>query len=332
MLLAGRGDKIYIKSFGNQKLVPGLVAQGELRHPPDLANIIKKMIKGSTGRKVRSDRAVVNLPETRTYIKVLELPPTGLEAIHGLLQQEIENHFPIAADEAYLKWELIGDSGREKMKVLVGVAPQKVVENYLALLNLAGLQAISLEIEALAIARALLRPGQKSAGAKMILDLGANRSSLIVYDHGTVQFSISLPVSGNQITQEISQTLKMDTAQAEEIKVMCGLDPKRCQGALRQVITLILNDLVARSRDALEYYYDNFSDANAVDQVILCGGGAKLIGLTDHLTKLLKMPVNLGNPFVNFNLKQKWQLNRFPPTEALNYVTAIGLGLKGLNF
>lgn len=344
MWLDRRGKKTVIKSFGSQPVPEGLINRGEINHVDDVASLIVKLAKNLEGKKLRSNLVIANLPETRTFIKVLEIPATPESELEEFLKKEIENHFPISSQEIYLKWEVLTPPSlnpsadrptlqNEKMQVLVGVAPQKIVDNYLKLMELAGLKPQALEIEALAIARSLLShkiTGEDVHGAEMIIDLGANRSSLIIYDHHTVQFSLSLPISGRQITEEIAQTLKLEPTQAEEIKIMCGLDETRCQGALKELISQIMNELATRGREALEYYYDNFSEANAVNNVILCGGGAKLIGLEEHLSKLLKLPVNIANPFVNFNFTDLKQAGSFPVQESLSYTTAIGLALRGL--
>ncbi len=328
------GRRIVIQSFGSLTLDEGLISRGEIRNPKEVALKIKKLLKEAHGAKIYSERAVVNLPETRTFIKVVDvnLDPGVSQA--EALKKEVEKHFPISMAESYVSSEMLQTGSRTKKQLLLGVAPQKVVGAYLDLIQLSGLTPAALEIEAQALARSLVKlpspilPIEESA--KLILDLGANRSSVIVYDGGIVRFSLSLPISGKQITTEIAQTLKLGLEQAEQVKRMCGLDEKRCQGALRELITLLLSELIGRIQDTVSYYYDNFSNPHAVDQVILCGGGAKLIGLKAHLSKALKLPVVSGNPMINFNLKSRDQMNGFPPDQALQYATSIGLAMGGL--
>src|SRR5690606_28048249 len=102
-------------------------------------------------------------------------------------------------------------------RVLIGAAPKILADAYTTTLEQAGLAPIGLEIEATAIARALL-PLSDIGAPVGILDIGATRSSLIVYDNGVIQMSISIPVSGISITEAISESLQVPFSDAETLK------------------------------------------------------------------------------------------------------------------
>jgi cell division ATPase FtsA len=100
----------------------------------------------------------------------------------------------------------------------------------------AGLFPAALVIEAVAIARSLLPLEEaQTTSATIIIDIGAARTGLIVFDQGTIQFTVSLPISGHKITATIATSLKLDEAEAEQAKILCGLDPKKCHGSMATI-------------------------------------------------------------------------------------------------
>ena len=63
--------------------------------------------------------------------------------------------------------------------------------------------------------------------ARAILDIGATGASLIVFDNDIVQFSTSIPFSGEILTTAISQKLGMSYEKAEEAKNAADLITKQ---------------------------------------------------------------------------------------------------------
>jgi len=70
-----------------------------------------------------------------------------------------------------------------------------------------------------------------------------------------------------------------------------------------------------------------------VGRIILCGGGANLIGLTDFLSYNLGLPVEVGNPLINISKFTCFKKGEIPKKEEmLSYTTALGLALRGANY
>lgn len=318
------GAEIKIKAYGSIKLPKNLINRGQILDTDRLAEFINHSTQKTVGR-LKTRRVVVNLPESRSFIKVFDLKPEELIDPEDSIKKQTEQHFPVAAENLYVRWRELNNSGR----VLVAAAPKKTVDDYLILLKKAALMPVALEVEASAIATCLITPSLGNEPV-MILDLGANRSSLIIYDQGAIQFSLSIPFSGNSITQEIADTLKLNFGKAELIKKMCGLDPKRCRGVLKKTIVLMITDLINRLKEAEDYYRDNFPAAKPITQILCTGGGAQLIGLTEHLSNSFKVPATIADPLANLHSHHQRHLAKLPEYQKINFTTAIGLAQIGL--
>jgi len=161
----------------------------------------------------------------------------------------------------------------------------------------------------------------------IITDLGANRSSLIVYHHETIQFTRTLELSGAQLSQTIANKLGLTLQKAEQAKIICGLDPKKCKDKVRPLFNAWVQELTREIKATISYS-NTLNGLNAAPQpnILLCGGGAGLIGLAELLQKSLDLEVEVAVPLQKFIEPKKTKL--IPSKSVLGYTTAIGLALR----
>jgi type IV pilus assembly protein PilM len=187
---------------------------------------------------------------------------------------------------------------------------------------------VALDPESLAVARTMIT-ATKHYGkeARALLDLGATRSSLIIYDNNSVQFSITLPYSGELITTAISQQLHIPYEEAEQKKVQCGLKftKKKADQPIWNILTTQANTLAKEIEKAIMFYYSHFPHANSITHITMCGGGSRMDRLPEMLSVKLKIECKPGHPWKNLNLSKK-HLREAP--DGLSYATAIGLALR----
>lgn len=244
---------------------------------------------------------------------------------------EPKSEQPENADEAEPKGEAPSQPEQppdaKPIRVMLAAAPKQLVDNYVKMIEGAGLAPVALEIEATAIARAMVPMNDELNNPIGILDIGATRSSLIVCDEGAMQMSISIPISGNELTRIISEKLNISLADAELVKIECGLDAHRCEDKMWNILLPIIDDMAAKIRNALRFYRIGFPSGKKVERMVLCGGGAHFRDIDNVLSRKLTIKVRRGDPLVNVNRLPK----RFPKEAALSYTTALGLALRASN-
>ncbi|MBU4332120.1 type IV pilus assembly protein PilM [Patescibacteria group bacterium] len=348
-------SRVAVASY-NQIAVPeGFFEQGEIKKPDKIIHLIHKLVDGAKGKKIATKYVISVLPETKTFIKLIEIPSSTPDGERqSAVDEEIKNHIPVPIDEMYVDWQYVDEPmaakfeipKKEKIKILVGVAPQKIVEDYSNILIKAGLKPLALEIESAAISRCLTPEAKNLTPdfAQMIIDFGATRTSLLIYDQGTIQFTTSIPFSGEKITQAIAEKLKISHEEAEKSKIVCGLDPKKCRGALKKIIHPNIAQMLSKIEGAIDFYNDQFQQSNEVKKIILCGAGANFKNLDKIIKEKLGVKTEIASPLSqlakNINGKHFLLIPRkkkgitdnvqIPPQEILSYTTAIGLALRGI--
>jgi type IV pilus assembly protein PilM len=319
-----------LKENREVKLPAGLIVDGEIQQPELVRKKLLYLLgldKNSKYKKIKTPWVVAGLPEVKTFLKLINIEINPQELNDADVIYQAKKHLPFELDEAYLKWQLI-DSKEKYSRVLIGAVPKITADSYTYLLESVGLTPLNLEIEAISLARSMITAEKDYAGeARAILDLGATRSSLIIYDKDTIQFSTSLKYSGEIITTAIEQGLKISHTDAEEMKIKNGVNYKnnnKKSGKYLKIITQINNQLISELESALEFYGAHFSDQNTVSHITMCGGVSNWQGLDNFISRKLKVSSHPGNAWKNLaNNKEKYD------TEAgVNMAVVVGLALR----
>ncbi|MFH1866765.1 MAG: type IV pilus assembly protein PilM [Patescibacteria group bacterium] len=315
-----------LQAASDVELVSGIIKDGQIVEPENMVQAIKQLLAYPKKGNFIGHHVVACLPETKTFIKMIDIPPMSREEIAEAIKWEAEHHIPIPIAETYWDWELVKKRADEKrLPILLGVAPKELVDNYTQVLNDANLVTVALEIEAMSLVRSLINNANEQRNeATMIIDLGYSRTSLCVYDRDTIQFTVNVPISGSKMTQEISKTLSLTEVEAEKAKIICGFDPKKCRGAMQQILNREIDHLIKRIKETFSFYHEHFPQSDPIKKITLCGGGANFKLIDSYLAQALDMKVVRGNPWCNI-------LGLAPPFSSsimLSYTTAIGLALR----
>jgi type IV pilus assembly protein PilM len=339
-----------LASFGEEKIKPGIIKGGEIKDEKKLAEIIKEAIKKVKGEKLKTNYVVASLPEEKAFLQVIQMPKLPEEDLKSAVIYEAENYIPTPLEEVYLDYQIVPTiyNHPDHLDILIAALPKKTVDPYLNSLKLAGLSPVAFEVESLAIARALIKD-EITTKPILLIDLGATRTSFIIFSGHSLRFTFSIPVSSSNFTEIISKNLGVSLAEAERLKIKHGLEEKikikireekkelkKEGGRIFEALIPTIVDLVQQIKKYLDYYQTHSSsehlppDGKEVSKILLCGGGANLKGLSDLLSLELKIPVERGNPWVNILSEGKKEVAELSFEESLKYTTALGLALRGI--
>jgi type IV pilus assembly protein PilM len=326
-------NKTALASFNRKEIKKGVIEEGAIKKEDDLITVLQEAVADAKGEKIKTKYCVVSLPETEAYIRVLKLPSLEAKEMSEAIKWEIEANIPMALDEVYFDWQIIKDDQGKNSDVLVGALPKTLVDPYLQVIKKAGFSPLAFEIESLAIARAVI----KSAWSQpvMIIDLGAKRTSLILFAGLSVWFTCSLPVSNNSLIEEIADSLKIGLKEARNLKFEYGLEKIKEGKQVYEALEPKLLELAGEIKKYLNYGQDDLLPKyfSGIGKILICGGGANLKGLDQFFSRHLKINVELGNPWINIlDLKSgASELPALPFAESLSFATALGLALRGVN-
>jgi len=347
--LKKRGKNLVLASFLEEKIEPGIIKGGEIRDEKKLSEIIKTAVKKVEGEKLKTNYVAVSLPEEKAYLEVIQMPKVPEEDLKSAVIYEAENYIPLPIEQVYLDFQIIPPviNHLDHLDILIAALPKKTVNPYLSSLKLAGLQPLVFEIESQAIARSLIK-NETTTSPQLLIDLGATRTSFIIFSGHSLRFTSSIPVSSSNFSEIISKNLRVSLAEAEKLKLKYGLEEKIKikiknglvikgeKGEIFEALVPALVDLIQQIKRYLDYYQTHAShehlppNGRGVSKILLCGGGANLKGLPDLLSLELNLPVELGNPWINILPEEQTAVAELSSSESLKYATALGLALRGI--
>lgn len=322
------GQTIFtVKEMRRVALSPGCIVNGELQQPEAVRKKILHILgkEGGAFRPINSPWVVADLPEPKTFIKMINVDLPCSEIMEEDVVFQLKKHLPFNIEETYFDWQKVEPNCNieKTTKVLVGAALKTIADSYTYLLESAGLTPLALEIEAISIIRAMITANKIYTGeARAILDLGATRSSLMIFDNDSIQFSTGIDFSGELITTAIMQELKVDYHRAEELKTKNGLNYDEKNPKYLKVTMALVDKMIDDVKKALAFYKERFDNSNPVTHITMCGGVSCYDKLDSAIARKLKISARLGNPWKNLN-----DPKFVPPDDKQSAIITSALGL-----
>lgn len=327
MQLGKSGTQTVVKSYTDVLVPKTLVINDVISDAKTFSYLLQQALEKPAFGSLDTRHAVVSLPESKSFVRVIQIPKMSEAEAENAIPYEAESFIPLPIDQVYLDWQKLGDDG-EKMSILIVASPKEFVDQYLDVLEQAGLRVSAMEVESQSCGRAVISLDSKETA--LIVDLDAYRSSLIMVEEGNLQFTSTIPIAGNSFTESIARTLGVSSAKAEDIKKKVGISNTPEYPNVKISLLPVLNNLSAEIKNILKFHSEHSN--KQVEKILLVGGTAKLQNLVEFLTpQFADMPgikVELGNPWLNLpNLAQ----SPLSPGDSLGYTTAIGLAIRGMN-
>lgn len=327
-----------LRAFGQGELAEGIIEGGEIRKEEQLVEAIQRTFKQLKGKKIHTKYVVAALPEEKAFVQVIQLPRMSNEELSSAIRFQAESFIPYPIDTVYLDFAVITPfrDHVEHLDVLVASLPRQVVDSYVFVLKKAGLIPAVLEIDAIALCRAVIAHGV-SPVPLLLVDIGQRRSKVSIFSGYSLRFTTSLALSSQDFTQAVARTLHVDEEKAEEFKHQYGLyAPEDALGKeVFDAMVPVAADFIEQIGKYTEYYETHVphqhlgKEPKQIEKIVLCGGGANLKGFPEFLMRALKVQVGVGNPWVNILSPQTKELPPLSFQESLSYSTALGLALRG---
>ncbi len=317
-----RGKYMHNVLAGAESLPKGSVADGGILNAEAVGSAIQAACLRAN---ITTKHVVCSLPETKAFLRIISIPQMTSEEAGEAIKWEMEANIPMTIDQVYYDWQILpehlqGDAG--KMSVLVVAVARGVVDQFMAVLEDANYKVHGFEIESLSQVRSLLSLDHQRT--TMIVDIGDRRTSFLVVTRGIPVFTSSIPLSSESITDAIAKTMNLSHAEAEKVKIEHGIGSALKNDHIFQSVKPIVDSFAQEIRKSINFYLTGLRYSQAVDEIILCGGGSKTKGLIPYLSRSIGMDVRLGDPWTNAQFKDLPPINK---EASIQYATAIGLSM-----
>jgi len=283
------------------------------------------------GCEIRSVYASLSGSHTQCRNSPGIVPITNGEVSYADLERVLEAAKAVAvpADQKILHaipQEYIVDNSQEGIRNPVGMSgvrlevrahlvtgAQSAAQNISKCVQRCGLQVDDLILSALASSQAVLTSDEKELGV-VLVDMGAGTTDIAVFVQGAIRHTASIPIAGDQVTNDIAHLLRTPTPEAEQIKVRYACALAQLATAEESIQVPSVGDRPPRrlARQALaEAVQNRYEEIFEMVQaelrrsgfeelvragLVLTGGSAKMEGVVELAEEMLHMPVRVGIP------------------------------------
>lgn len=282
-----------LENYGHLERVNEAIQTSSLKIMDEMtANLLRQLL---ASMKPTTKKAVFSVPVFSAFVTLMDLPQMTKKEFAAAIPFEARQYVPIPITDVALDWMDLGPppgGDQTKTQILLVAVPQDVIAKYYRIAAAAGLQLRAIELETIALARAV---AAQDPSTLMIVDIGARATNISVVDGGYVRITRSIDTGGGDLTQVIANALAVAPRVAEELKRTRGLSVAPGEEAFAGLMLPLLGVIISEIQKAAKLYFDK--SRREVKKVILAGGTAGIPGLAEYFSRELGMEVTMANPF-----------------------------------
>ncbi|EKD66888.1 MAG: hypothetical protein ACD_48C00689G0001, partial [uncultured bacterium] len=282
MLLKSDGKKIRPQSFNANIFPRGIVVKDVIENEEKLTEIIKKTLSTAKPHPITIPYVIASLPESKSFIRTVDLPPMQKPEIENAVKWEAEQHIPLSIDQVYLDWKIL--NGQEKQnkpsffskkenenekphKVFLTASPKVTVDPIVKVLKKCRLQPIALEVESLSTTRSVISKDLENKTV-MIADLGTNKTSFILFENSILKFTSSTSTAGVDITRNIMKRTGLNFDDAEKAKIETGFSSEQKPEIFEAEIE-VLKKITDEIKNTIKFYKEYDNGKKDIDRILL---------------------------------------------------------------
>jgi len=330
MELSRTGSRYQVEAYAIEPLPAQAVVEKSIADTQVVGEALERALRKS---KSSLRGAVAAVAGSAVITKTIEMD-AGLsdDELESQIKVEADQYIPFPIEEVALDFEVQGISARntERVDVLLAACRREYVETLEATLDIAGLKAGVVDVEAYALERAcsllssqLGQDWQNQVVA--VVDLGATITTLSVLHKGRIIYSREQLFGGQQLTDEIQRRYGLSAEEAEFAKKKGGL-PDDYKSDVLQSFKESVASQVSRS---LQFFFAS-GQFHSVDCIVLSGGCASIAGLSQLIQQKVGTRTVVANPVAEMTISSKVDAAVLA-SEASSLMTACGLAMRSFD-
>lgn len=273
----------------------------------------------------KGKRIATGLYGSSVMVKKIRMPKIEKNVMAQQIRWEAEQYIPFDLNQIALAHH-INDSSPEgdSQNVLIIAAQNSIVKTSQNLAQIANLKLEVLDLSSFALANCYELANPKALGGTILVHVGAHTTHAVIHLMGQVEFVREIATGSHNCTVEIQKEMGLSIEESESLKIGASRGEEVPEDVLRYIDSF--NQSIGEEiKNSLDYFLGSQNEGQAITQVVLSGGGAKSLGLSDKIQSFVDLPVrklNLMGAFSSLSPKAKML------ADDLSYFCPIAIGLS----
>lgn len=328
---SGRTGSTYrVEAYAVEPLPSNAVVEKNIAEVEAVGEAIHVALKRS-GSKAKNGAVAVS--GSAVITKVISMPASLTDQdLESQIQLEADQYIPYPLEEVNIDFEVMGPSEKnpELVDVLLAASRSENVDDRVAALELAGLTATIVDVEAYAMENACTQlMDQLPEGGEdqtiAVADIGATTTTLNVLHNKKIIYTREQNFGGRQLTEEIQRRYGLSMEEAGMAKRQGGLP----DNYVHEVLEPFKEAMAQQVSRSLQFFFSS-SAYNSVEHIILAGGSSSIPGIDDLIEEKLGTPASVANPFANMSVANKVK-PQILSADAPALMIACGLALRSFD-
>ena len=314
-----------LKNFGIIDIAHGAIEEGTINNPETVAESLQQLFKSSG---FNENNVAVSIGGYSVIVKKIVVQTMAEEQLQETIHFEAEQYIPFDISDVNLDFQILGESesNPNQMNVFLVAAKKEMLDDYINLMNLAGLNPCIIDVESFALQNSFEASYDAQNQDVALIDIGASKTSLNILKNAASVFMRDVSLGCGQINQKIMSLIECSFEEAEQLKY--GNTPdKLSPDDLKGIVSSVVADWCTEIRRALDFFYSTYPD-DQIKRIILSGGGANIAEFRKLLATEASTEVEIINPFQNFHIENKKLDDAFIKQVAPQAAICMGLAMR----
>ncbi|MEA3277643.1 MAG: pilus assembly protein PilM [Pseudomonadota bacterium] len=318
-----------VQSYAVEPLPSNAVVEKKITDVEAVGDCLRKAVMRSGSR---TKTAAVAVSSSAVITKIISMPATLSDAeMEAEIELEADQYIPYPLEEVNIDFDVIGTSSSspDMVDVLLAASRGENVDDRVSALDIAGLTATIVDVEAYAMENActLILGGEEDTRDQIVVvaDVGATTTTFHALHNGRTVYTREQNFGGLRLIEEVQQRYALARDEALK-KVVAGGLPEDYE---TQVLLPFKEALAQQVGRALQFFYSS-STFNSADRILLAGGSASIPHIEELVEQRLGIPTTVANPFSRMSAAPRVQVPSLS-RDAPGMMVAVGLALRGFD-
>ncbi len=313
-----------LQRFGMLDIAYGAIEEGVIKDADKIAASIRKLFNENS---FKTQNVAVSIGGYSVIVKKISVQTMTEKQLQESINSEAEQHIPFDISDVNLDYQMLGEAENNpnQMGVLLVAVKKEVINSYVDLIQMAGLNPCVIDIDAFALQNIFELNYALEDENVALIDIGASKTSLNILKGNSSVFIRDVALGCGLINRNIVSLIDCSYEEAEQFKYRDQPD-RISPDDVKEIISSVTDDWCNEIRQALDFFYSTNPDAQ-IKRIMLSGGGAYIKEFRELLAVETSSEVEIINPFKNIRIDEKdfdiSYLERIAPQAAISMGLAI---------
>ena len=291
-----------LKSFGMLDITSGAIEDAVIKDAEIVADSIRQLFKKNN---INMENVAISIGGLSVIVKKITVQAMTEDQLQEAINFEAEQYIPFDISDVNIDYQILGENenNSDQMDVLLVAAKKDMINDYVNLVQMAGLNPCVIDIDAFALQNIFEANYDATDENIALIDIGACKTSLNILKSNSSVFMRDVSLGCNMINQKIISLVDCSFEEAEQIKHNEQTDKISAED-LREIVSSVVSDWCAEIKRALDFFYSAYPD-DQITKIVLSGGGANIKEFHRLLAMETLSEVETINPFKNFEVNGK---------------------------